>query len=342
LSAEPAILGTVLHMANHTLVKLVVFLTAGVVYQNCHELNLNKIKGFGRKKPLLAIPFLLGGMSLAGIPGFPGYLSKSILHESLLEGLSEAGLSSGAVALSEWTFIISGGATLCYMAKLFFCLFIEKPVAGAGSSVEATKDYAAVTQKAVLLVPAVSLITAGLFLSVKNFGTLYEFEVLKGGLTSVAIGALLFTLIMLTLNRGGEYSDKWPKWLDLEEKIYRPLLLTVLPLTIGLFARIMDRITDRLALLLRKTVFRDAPIKPERVEGTVFTRFVGHGMDVIVAKLKGKSEVEPEYETRLALRAMEQKENNLVTMRSLSYGLMLACLGIFVMLGFILYLVFIK
>ena len=157
-----------------------------------------------------------------------------------------------------------------------------------------------------------------------------------------AVLCMLFALIMLTLNRGGEYRDKWQKWLDLEEKIYRPLLLTVLPLTIGLFARIMDRITDRLALLLRKTVFRDAPIKPERVEGTVFTRFVGHGMDVIVAKLKGKSEVEPEYETRLALRAMEQKENNLVTMRSLSYGLMLACLGIFVMLGFILYLVFIK
>ncbi|MBP5153090.1 MAG: hypothetical protein ILP13_09300, partial [Lachnospiraceae bacterium] len=87
---------------------------------------------------------------------------------------------------------------------------------------------------------------------------------------------------------------------------------------------------------------RDAPLKPERVEGTVFTRFVGHTMDVIVARLQGKSEVEPEFETKLALKAMEQKENNLVTMRSLSYGLMLACLGIFVMLGFILYLVFLN
>ena len=65
-------------------------------------------------------------------------------------------------------------------------------------------------------------------------------------------------------------------------------------------------------------------------------------MDVIVARLQGKSEVEPEFETKLALKAMEQKENNLVTIRSLSYGLMLACLGIFVMLGFILYLVFLN
>ena len=148
-------------------------------------------------------------------------------------------------------------------------------------------------------------------------------------------------MITFTLNRGGKYRDKWPGWLDIEEKIYRPMLLSVLPLTIGFFVRIMDRITDRLALLFRKTVFRDAPLKAERVEGTVFTRFVGHAMDVISAGIKG-TPVGTEYETKLALKSMEQKENNMVTMRSLSYGLMMACLGIFVMLGFILYLVFIR
>ena len=49
-------------MVNHSLIKLVLFMAAGVVFMNLHELNLNKIKGFGRKKPLLNFCFLMGAL----------------------------------------------------------------------------------------------------------------------------------------------------------------------------------------------------------------------------------------------------------------------------------------
>ena len=62
--------GTVLYMLNHSLVKLTLFLFAGVVYYNTHQLDLNRIRGFGRGKPLLHGLFLCGACSLAGIPGF--------------------------------------------------------------------------------------------------------------------------------------------------------------------------------------------------------------------------------------------------------------------------------
>ena len=45
--------GTVLYMMNHSLVKLTLFLLAGVVYCNTHALDLNQIRGFGRGKPCL-------------------------------------------------------------------------------------------------------------------------------------------------------------------------------------------------------------------------------------------------------------------------------------------------
>ena len=51
--------GTVLYMLNHSLVKLTLFLFAGVVYYNTHQLDLNRIRGFGRGKPLLHGLFLL-------------------------------------------------------------------------------------------------------------------------------------------------------------------------------------------------------------------------------------------------------------------------------------------
>ena len=93
--------GTVLYMMNHSLVKLTLFLLAGVVYCNTHALDLNQIRGFGRGKPLLHILFLCGACSLAGIPGFLGYISKTLVHESLVELAAESGsLGVTAVELS--------------------------------------------------------------------------------------------------------------------------------------------------------------------------------------------------------------------------------------------------
>ena len=39
-------------MVNHSLIKLVLFMAAGVFVMNIHKLNLNDIRGYGRKKPL--------------------------------------------------------------------------------------------------------------------------------------------------------------------------------------------------------------------------------------------------------------------------------------------------
>ena len=71
--------GTVLYMLNHSVVKLVLFLCAGAVYAGAHTLDINKLKGYGRNKPVLAAAFFIGGCSLAGIPGFCGYLSKTLV-----------------------------------------------------------------------------------------------------------------------------------------------------------------------------------------------------------------------------------------------------------------------
>ena len=43
-----AVRGAFLHMVNHSLFKLVLFLCAGVVFMNLHQLELNDIRGFGR------------------------------------------------------------------------------------------------------------------------------------------------------------------------------------------------------------------------------------------------------------------------------------------------------
>ena len=95
---------------------------AGVVFMNLHKLNLNDIRGAGKKNPLLMICFLIGGLSISGVPFFSGYLSKTLIHESIVEYYAMN--PSLAIKAAAWLFIISGGLTFAYMTKLFVCLFI--------------------------------------------------------------------------------------------------------------------------------------------------------------------------------------------------------------------------
>ena len=126
--------GTFLHMVNHSLFKLILFLVAAVIYQNTHRLDLNDIRGFGRKKPVLCLCYLMGALGIGGIPGWSGYVSKTLLHEGIveyihaLEGghLHAALLPVGTVKAIEWIFLISGGLTVAYMCKLFVAVFLEE------------------------------------------------------------------------------------------------------------------------------------------------------------------------------------------------------------------------
>ena len=76
--------GTLLHMVNHSLIKLTLFLCAGVVFMKTGSLELNEIRGYGRGKYLLHAAFLIGAYSIAGIPLGSGYVSKTLIHESIL------------------------------------------------------------------------------------------------------------------------------------------------------------------------------------------------------------------------------------------------------------------
>ena len=339
--AEMGKYGTLLHMVNHTFVKICVFLVAGVIYQNVHKLDLNSIRGFGKNKPFLAISFALGALSLAGVPGFLGYLSKTGMHEALLE---IGGILGSEVLLKsvECLFLFSGGCTLCYMLKLFVCVFIEdnedKEVMAKYSE---EKPYMSLIQGAAIFIPSISVLALGILTAIKDDYTFFVLHVLKGSFISIAVGLLLYFFMVRLLLMDKKYLDMWPKWLDMEEKIYKPLLTKILPVALGFATRFLDNAVDSIVVFLRKNVYSDVPIKEKNYEGTWLTQTVGHAMDVAVAKVNHE-EVKYDYEHRLALKHMENEENVSLAKRSLSFGLILACMGVFLMLFFILYIVYIR
>lgn len=283
LSGENALAawGTILHMLNHSLIKLVLFVAAGVVYLGTHSLNLNDIRGWGRDKPWLKAVFLVGACSIAGVPGFSGYVSKTLLHESIVEyihALTHAGLDAGVYRVVEWLFLISGGLTAAYMTKLFVCIFLSPKARGQHA---APKPYwsagtaAALTGGAGVLLalgvtPSLTMqpiaVWAAEFLHGDHLEeTLHYFSLtnLKGACISLGIGALVYLAVIrgLLMRResGGEvYLNRWPQRLDLEELVYRPALNALAFL--GAFcARAAASVGDIIVFLGERILFTKAP-----------------------------------------------------------------------------------
>lgn len=322
-----AMSGSLLHMLNHSLIKLDLFLCAGVVYQNLHELDLDKIRGYGRKKPFLFAMFLIGALGIGGVPGFNGYISKSLLHEAI--GGCEA-YSGVFTFITEWTFVISGGFTVAYMLKLFICLFIEK---NSDLSLQAEydlkKSYMSPAQKIAILVPTVIIPVIGIFvgpvsLRITDYGIsafnlpnltgegmaseLWTFHSILGALESIAIGLVIYFFIIRRDEIKHGYRNLWPEKLDLENLVYRPVLLVALPKFFGWISGVLDKPVDLIGRTIHKYVLKDLPREHAAHELT--------------------------SEQRL------KRENREIVLRSLSYGLLLACFGLFVLISYLLYLIF--
>lgn len=368
--------GTLLHMVNHSLIKLVLFMAAGVVYMNVHKLNLNEIRGFGRKKPLLHVIFLMGALGIGGIPLWNGYVSKTLLHEGIVE--SAALLREGVIAPSmldgfgmecvEWIFLLSGGITLAYMAKLYIAVFVEKNADGERQrEFDGQKKYmnrqsmAALTLSALLL-PLLGFFPAATMDRIADAGTsimntagcaesvrYFALENLKGAGISLAAGVALYLfvvrlLLMKKTESGREYVNRWPKFMDLEESFYRPLIGIVCALG-RFFCRILDSLADGMVVLLRKTAYRDKPLPFELAEGNLFTYYLGEFLNYWEERLDRRfprrrhrrKKEKRNYVHELAMRFWELTENKAVITRTLSFGFLLFCFGFVFML---LYLMF--
>lgn len=177
-----AVNGTLLHMLNHSFVKLVLFLTAGIVFAQAGSYELNKVRGFGRKKPFLLAAFLLAAAGVGGIPLLNGYVSKTLLHESItaytellkgdmIEMAAVAGQNTVYMTLSpmllkavEYLFLFSGGLTIAYMTKLFAALFVEENQnRELQIAYEQKKDYASVWSRLAIVLCVLPIPLIGLF-----------------------------------------------------------------------------------------------------------------------------------------------------------------------------------
>jgi NADH-quinone oxidoreductase subunit L len=73
----------IFHLVTHAFFKALLFLAAGsVIIALHHEQDMRKMGGLARYLPITYLTFLIGALSLSGIPPFAGFYSKDILIEA--------------------------------------------------------------------------------------------------------------------------------------------------------------------------------------------------------------------------------------------------------------------
>ncbi|MCD8067730.1 MAG: complex I subunit 5 family protein [Lachnospiraceae bacterium] len=196
---------------------------------------------------------------------------------------------------------------------------------------------------------------------------IFSGEALLSSLISLSIGAIIYVFFIrrvLVKERDGhrDYVYRRQRWLDLERNIYRPLLLRLLPGVGGFVCGILDRLldvtvsvflkisavicmaanclVDGVVVLLRRTLFKESPAWSELEEGNALTHLagslqnrVGDVLDVVFQR----EEPHQDYEHRIASGYRRMRETYMLISRSLSFGLLLFCLGLLLTVLYVLF-----
>ena len=108
----------IFHLMTHAFFKALLFLAAGSVIHSCHTQDLHEMGGLWRKMPWTMTTWVLGALSLAGIPPLAGFWSKD---EILLATFK--GGHYGFLAVATGTAML----TAFYMGRATFLAFFAEP-----------------------------------------------------------------------------------------------------------------------------------------------------------------------------------------------------------------------
>ena len=85
LASTTGVTSAILHLFNHALMKGALFLALGALVYRVGSVRLADLGGLGRRMPWTLAAIVIGGLSLIGVPGTVGFISKWYLILAALE-----------------------------------------------------------------------------------------------------------------------------------------------------------------------------------------------------------------------------------------------------------------
>jgi multicomponent Na+:H+ antiporter subunit D len=84
-ASQSGLTGGIVHMFNHALMKSGLFLCIACMVLQLGSSKLEDLRGVGRRMPWTSAAFVIGGLSLIGVPLTGGFVSKWFLVSAALE-----------------------------------------------------------------------------------------------------------------------------------------------------------------------------------------------------------------------------------------------------------------
>lgn len=129
--------GSLLHVLNHSIFKGLLFLGAGVVIKRSGTGHLDQLGGLMKKMPVTGRTFLVGSVSISGLPPCNGFVSEFLIYFAAFQGLNHAHSTLLLAILAIVSMAVIGGlASFCFTKVVGIVLLGEPRTVNAAKSSE--------------------------------------------------------------------------------------------------------------------------------------------------------------------------------------------------------------
>ena len=123
--------GSLLHVLNHSIFKSLLFFGAGAVVQKTRTRHVDELGGLGKRMPITGKTFLVGSISISGLPPFNGFISEFLIYFAAFQGMKLAGSNFIFAGLAIISLAVIGGLAAACFTKVVGIVFLGEPRSAA-------------------------------------------------------------------------------------------------------------------------------------------------------------------------------------------------------------------
>ncbi|MGR9051230.1 MAG: hydrogenase 4 subunit B [Gammaproteobacteria bacterium] len=123
-----ALLAALLHCFNHAQFKTLLFLGAGAILHQTHEISLEKMGGLIHRMPKLSALVLVGTLSIAALPPLNGFVSEWLTLQAALQATHlESGVLRSLIPTAAALLALTGALGAACFVKVYGVAFLGLP-----------------------------------------------------------------------------------------------------------------------------------------------------------------------------------------------------------------------
>lgn len=121
-------LAALFHAFNHALFKNLLFLGAGILQHQTHDLNIDAMGGLIKRMPQTSFLFLIGCMSISSLPLFNGFVSEWLAFQTALQvDVLDNGVLRSLIPVSAAALALTAALAAACFVKVFGMIFLGLP-----------------------------------------------------------------------------------------------------------------------------------------------------------------------------------------------------------------------